>query len=83
MVKRFYSSGKWGFYLRVIEEGEIETGEQIVLEAHDGNAVTLADVFQCMTNPGLDPELVSKVLQSNLASQMKQQLAYKIAKNKK
>ena len=29
IVKRFYKSGKWGFYLSVLEEGEIETGDEI------------------------------------------------------
>lgn len=76
MVRRFYKSGKWGFYLAVLEEGEIETGDQIVADGHDGNGVTLAEVAQCFINQDAAPALRAKVLNSNLAAQMKQQLQY-------
>jgi MOSC domain-containing protein YiiM len=80
MVRRFYKSGKWGFYLAVVEEGEIETGDQIIPRGGDGNGVTLADVAQCFISPRVDPSLLSKVLNSNLAVQMKEQLAFQAAK---
>ncbi len=80
MVRRFYKSGKWGFYLAVVEEGEIETGDQIIPEGSDGNGVTLADVAQCFISAKVDPGLLSKVLNSNLAAQMKEQLEYQTAK---
>lgn len=81
MVRRFYKSGKWGFYLAVVEEGEIETGDQIVRDGSDGYGVTLADVAQCFLAPNADPALLFKVLSSNLAAQMKDQLEYQTAKN--
>ena len=80
MVGRFYKSGKWGFYLAVIEEGEIETGDKIISEGGDGNGVTLADVSRCFLSHQLDPKLLSKVLNSNLAAQMKDQLEYQTAR---
>ena len=83
MVRRFYKSGKWGFYLAVAEEGEIETGDQIVHDGGDGNGITLADVASCFINPNVDPALLSKVLQSNLAAQMKDQLEYQTSKNRR
>ena len=82
MVKRFYKSGKWGFYLAVLEEGEIETGDQIIPEGGDGNGVTLADVARCFISPKVDFALLSKVLNSNLAAQMKEQLEYQAARKK-
>jgi len=82
MVRRFYKSGKWGFYLAVVEEGEIETGDLIVPDGGDRSGVTLADVAHCFISPNVDPALLSKVLKSNLAAQMKDQLEYQTAKNR-
>lgn len=82
MVRRFYKSGKWGFYLAVVEEGEIETGDRIVRSGGDGNGVTLADVARCFLDPEVDSAFVSKVLESNLAAQMKEQLMYQIERER-
>ncbi len=82
MVRRFYKSGKWGFYLAVVEEGEIEAGDQIESEGGDGNDIKLNDVFKCFINPDVEPELVSRVLDSNLAAQMKDQLKYQMERNR-
>ncbi len=82
MVRRFYKSGKWGFYLAVVEEGEIETGDEIVPDGGDGNGITLAHVAHCFISPNVDPALLSKVFKSNLAAQMKDQLEYQTAKNR-
>lgn len=76
MVRRFYKSGKWGFYLAVTEEGEIETGQPITKEGDDGNSITLADVADCFLNAEIDPDMIERVLESNLAVQMKEQLKY-------
>ncbi len=80
MVRRFYKSGKWGFYLGVLEEGDVEAGDQIVVEGGDGNGVTLSDVAQCFISSQTDPALLARVLNSNLATQMKQHLEYQSAK---
>lgn len=82
MVRRFYKSGKWGFYLAVTEEGEIETGDQIFPEGGDGLGITLADVARCFIEPNVESEMVSRVLNSNLAAQMKSQLVYQTAKTR-
>jgi MOSC domain-containing protein YiiM len=82
MVRRFYKSGKWGVYLAVVEEGEIESGDVIEREGEDGHDVRLADVVQCFLDRDVDPELLEKVLHSNLARQMKSQLAYQTGKRR-
>lgn len=50
IVKRFYKSGKWGFYLSVLEEGEIETGDEIFV-ADRLSDISLADVSRCFLDP--------------------------------
>jgi MOSC domain-containing protein YiiM len=82
MIKRFYKSGKWGFYLSVIEEGEIETGDQISHQSSDGNGIKLSDVSHCFLDPNVDALLFARVLQSNLAQQMKEHLEYNASRRK-
>jgi MOSC domain-containing protein YiiM len=44
IVKRFLASGRSGFYLKVVQEGEVGAGDAIELMSRDGHAVTVADV---------------------------------------
>jgi len=43
MIKRFYRSGRSGFYLAVAKEGEIESGDEISLLSRDEGAMTVAE----------------------------------------
>jgi len=82
IIKRFYKSGKWGFYLSVLEEGEIETGDEITRQGGDGNGVRLSDVARCFLDPRVESAMLSKVMNSNLAEQMKEHLEYQISRRK-
>jgi MOSC domain-containing protein YiiM len=44
MVKRFLRSGRSGFYLAVLREGDIAPGDAIALVAADEHAISVADV---------------------------------------
>jgi len=44
IVKRFLASGRSGFYLKVVQEGEVGAGDAIELMSRDGHAVTVAEV---------------------------------------
>jgi MOSC domain-containing protein YiiM len=44
IVKRFLASGRSGFYLKVVQEGEVGAGDAIELMSRDDHAVTVADV---------------------------------------
>ena len=44
MVKRFLRSGRTGFYLAVIQEGDLGAGDSLDLVAEDASHVTVADV---------------------------------------
>lgn len=80
IVKRFYKSGKWGFYLSVLEEGEIETGDEIFVTDRLSD-ISLADVSRCFLDPSVDSSLLAKVRKSELAQQMKEQLEYQLGRH--
>jgi MOSC domain-containing protein YiiM len=44
MVKRFLASGRTGFYLAVIREGEVGAGDQLEVTAGDPNAVAVSEI---------------------------------------
>ena len=44
MVKRFLKSGRTGFYLAVLKEGEVGAGDAIALSGHDQNRISIAAV---------------------------------------
>src|SRR5438034_80494 len=44
IVKRFLQSGRSGFYLAVLEEGEVIAGDSIELVKQDEHGVTVADI---------------------------------------
>ena len=46
ILKRFLNSGLTGFYLSVLEEGEVEAGDAITRIKHDENGITVEDITQ-------------------------------------
>jgi MOSC domain-containing protein YiiM len=46
MVKRFLASRRTGFYLAVLQEGEVKAGDAIELVSRDENNVTVADIVR-------------------------------------
>jgi MOSC domain-containing protein YiiM len=46
MVKRFMKSGRTGFYLSVVREGEVITGDAIHLDARPGESLSVADIVR-------------------------------------
>lgn len=44
MVKRFLASGRTGFYLAVVREGEVGAGDEMKLLAQEANAVALSEI---------------------------------------
>ena len=45
MVKRFIASGRSGFYLRVVREGDIAAGDSIRLIGHETGSISVSDIF--------------------------------------
>jgi MOSC domain-containing protein YiiM len=46
MVKRFYASGRMGFYLAVAREGEVGSGDDITPISHDESAVPVSEIVR-------------------------------------
>jgi len=45
MIKRFLASGRSGFYVRVVREGDIAAGDVIQLAERAAGSVTVSDIF--------------------------------------
>jgi MOSC domain-containing protein YiiM len=62
MAKRFLASRRSGFYLRVLREGEVGPGDEIVRIHPDENRVSISDALRIyLHEPGSD-ELVRRAL---------------------
>jgi MOSC domain-containing protein YiiM len=60
MVKRFLRSGRTGFYLAVLQEGEIGAGDALDLVAEDENRVSVADIVGLFDNDAADQDLLRR-----------------------
>lgn len=58
-VKRFVLAGRPGPYFRVLGEGVVAAGDEIVVESRPDHEVSVADLFAALTiRPGLLPRLL-------------------------
>jgi MOSC domain-containing protein YiiM len=60
IVKRFLRSGRTGFYLAVLEEGQVTAGDSIELLARDEHGVTVADIVNLYTTSATNRDLLRK-----------------------
>lgn len=63
IIKRFLESGRTGFYLAVLAEGEIAGGDSMTLLSRDEHAVTVAEIVNLYKGDETDPELLSRAAQ--------------------
>ena len=61
MVKRFLRSGRTGFYLAVLREGEVAAGDPLEVLAKDEHGVTVADVVSLYTVDVANQDLLRRV----------------------
>jgi MOSC domain-containing protein YiiM len=61
MVKRFLASGRTGFYLAVIREGEVGAGDQLEVTARDPNAVAVSEITRLYVAKGYSHDDVASV----------------------
>jgi MOSC domain-containing protein YiiM len=63
-LKRFLASGRSGYYLRVLEEGEIGAGDAIELIDTDESSATIEEFLQTYIHGKKDPERLRSILLS-------------------
>jgi len=54
MVKRFFSSGRTGFYLAVTHEGEVGVGDEMKMIGRDPNGVPVSEIIRLYACKGYD-----------------------------
>ena len=62
MVKRFLHSGRSGFYLAVLREGDLTAGDGLEILSRDNHRVTVADVA-ALDAGVFDPDLARRALE--------------------
>lgn len=80
IIRSFFKSGKWGFYFSVVEEGSCESGDEIAYLSGDGHKVQVIEVVQLLLAKTVDDLQISRVLDSNLAPQMKMAVIHHVNK---
>jgi MOSC domain-containing protein YiiM len=60
MVKRFLRSGRSGFYLAVLEEGQIAAGDSIQVLTRDEHGVTVADIVNLYQADATNQDLLRR-----------------------
>lgn len=61
MVRRFQKSGRTGFYLAVLQEGELAAEDPLELVASDEDRVSVAEAVRLYTADAADQELLRRV----------------------
>lgn len=55
MVRRFLHAGRYGFYLAVLQEGDVAAGDPIEIVAREEHAVSIAELMRLYLAKELDP----------------------------
>jgi MOSC domain-containing protein YiiM len=63
MVKRFLQSGRTGFYLSVLREGEAAGGDRIEFTVHSDHDVTVADIAALYTHDADNQTLLRRAVE--------------------
>jgi MOSC domain-containing protein YiiM len=63
MVKRFLASGRTGFYLAVLSEGDVGSGDPIDFTARDEHNVTVADITALYTHDADNQGLLHRAVE--------------------
>lgn len=61
-VARFHTSGRVGFYLRVLQEGEVAAGEPIALVAADPDRLSIQEAMLALTKGPRQQEIIARAL---------------------
>jgi MOSC domain-containing protein YiiM len=62
IIKKFFLSGRSGFYFSVVQEGMVQAGDEIEAVHRDTNCVSIADINRINTHGVTDAEVVRRAL---------------------
>lgn len=80
MVKRFWESGRSGFYLSVVEEGDVGAGDAVErMGGAKGEGVTVREVVELYLSPRPAREGLERALASPLSPGWKEELRERLA----
>lgn len=74
MVKRFWASGRSGFYLSVVTEGELAASDEVVRSAAAEPGVTVSEVVRLYRDPNPPRRTLELALAAPLAPSWKEEL---------
>jgi MOSC domain-containing protein YiiM len=74
MPKRFWASWRSGFYLSVVEEGDLEAGDSVELVGEPSPAITVREVVELYRKPRPEREAIERALAAPLAPGWKEEL---------
>jgi MOSC domain-containing protein YiiM len=63
IIKRFLRSGRTGFYVAVLQEGEVGAGDSIDLISRDRNGITVSDITRLYVNERDNLDLLDRAMQ--------------------
>ncbi len=72
MIKRFWASGRSGFYFSIVQEGELAAGDEMQKIADGPEKVTVADILRLYKGEEWDSRLRQRALDSPLKGSWKQ-----------
>lgn len=61
-TNEIYTTGLTGWYYRVLKEGEIIAGDEVVLQSRDENQVSILDANMAFANPIQHRDILEKIL---------------------
>lgn len=80
ILKEFLESGRSGFYFSVMEEGELEAGDEIRVIPSGANQITIAEANHLMIAKSVPSELLNRALGSaNLSANWREHFREKFA----
>ena len=63
ILRRLLASGRTGFYFAVLEEGDVATGDPIILVKRDEHAIPVAEITRLYTSKKREIEALQRVVQ--------------------
>ena len=69
LPRRFFKSGRLGFYFRVLDEGDVGAGDEITCEARDPAGLTIAEIVGIWADKGAGRRALERALKVDALSE--------------